>query len=145
MLTSCMCAWVCVCVCVLVAQSCRLLVTPWTVATRLLCPWDPPGINTGVGCHYLLQGSWANEWTLFNLHFPCESGGTNNIFLWELWYRLNDMMYRTYLETAWHSYGLHPWELLLDTVKLQLTYFQAVSSQVFVLCSYFKKKVTSGF
>ena len=24
--------------------------------TRLLCPWDSPGNNTGVGCHFLLQG-----------------------------------------------------------------------------------------
>ena len=24
---------------------------------RLLCPWDFPGKNTGVGCHFLLQGS----------------------------------------------------------------------------------------
>ena len=23
--------------------------------TRLLHPWDPPGKNTGVGCHFLLQ------------------------------------------------------------------------------------------
>ena len=23
---------------------------------RLLCPWDYPGENTGVGCHFLLQG-----------------------------------------------------------------------------------------
>ena len=23
---------------------------------RLLCPWDSPGKNTGVGCHVLLQG-----------------------------------------------------------------------------------------
>ena len=23
--------------------------------TRLLCPWDSPGKNTGVGCHVLLQ------------------------------------------------------------------------------------------
>ena len=23
--------------------------------TRLLCPWDPPGKNSGVGCHFLLQ------------------------------------------------------------------------------------------
>ena len=23
--------------------------------TRLRCPWDPPGKNTGVGCHFLLQ------------------------------------------------------------------------------------------
>ena len=23
---------------------------------RLLCPWDSPGKNSGVGCHFLLQG-----------------------------------------------------------------------------------------
>ena len=23
--------------------------------TRLHCPWDSPGKNTGVGCHFLLQ------------------------------------------------------------------------------------------
>ena len=23
--------------------------------TRLLCPWDSPGRNTGMGCHFLLQ------------------------------------------------------------------------------------------
>ena len=28
--------------------------------SRLLCPWDSLGQNTGVGCHALLQGiSWA--------------------------------------------------------------------------------------
>ena len=36
--------------------SCVLLcVTPWMQPTRLLCPWDSPGKNTGVGCHFLLQ------------------------------------------------------------------------------------------
>ena len=25
--------------------------------TMLLCPWDSPGKNTGVGCHALLQGT----------------------------------------------------------------------------------------
>ena len=39
----------------LVAKSCPTLVTPWTVATRLLCPWNSSGKNTGVGCHFLLQ------------------------------------------------------------------------------------------
>ena len=24
--------------------------------TKLLCPWDSPGKNTGVGCHALLWG-----------------------------------------------------------------------------------------
>ena len=27
----------------------QLFVTLWTVAHRLLCPWDSPGKNTGVG------------------------------------------------------------------------------------------------
>ena len=36
----------------------RLFATPWTVTcTRLLCPWDFLGKNTGVGCHFLLQVS----------------------------------------------------------------------------------------
>ena len=26
-------------------------------SSRLLCPWDSPGNNTGVGSHFLLQGS----------------------------------------------------------------------------------------
>ena len=28
--------------------------SPWG-HTRLPCPWDSPGKNTGVGCHFLLQ------------------------------------------------------------------------------------------
>ena len=28
----------------------------WTVATRLLCPWDFPGKNTGACCHFFLWG-----------------------------------------------------------------------------------------
>ena len=27
---------------------------------RLLCPWDFPGKSTGVGCHFLLQGTLPN-------------------------------------------------------------------------------------
>ena len=33
----------------------RLCATPETAATRLPYPWDSPGKNTGVGCHFLLQ------------------------------------------------------------------------------------------
>ena len=29
-------------------------------SARLLCPWDSPGKNTGVGCHFLLQGNLPN-------------------------------------------------------------------------------------
>ena len=28
---------------------------------RLLCPWDSPGKNIGVGCHALLQGIFLTQ------------------------------------------------------------------------------------
>ena len=34
-------------------QSCPTLCDP--IDGRLLPPWDSPGKNTGVGCHFLLQ------------------------------------------------------------------------------------------
>ena len=33
----------------------RLCATPQTAAHQLPHPWDSPGKNTGVGCHFLLQ------------------------------------------------------------------------------------------
>ena len=33
---------------------------------RLLCPWDSPGKNIGVGCHFLLQGILPTQGS--NLH-----------------------------------------------------------------------------
>ena len=36
---------------------------------RLLCPWDSPGKNTGVGCHALLQGIFLTQG--LNQHLLC--------------------------------------------------------------------------
>ena len=33
----------------------RLCATPQTAAHQAPCPWDSPGKNTGVGCHFLHQ------------------------------------------------------------------------------------------
>ena len=33
----------------------QLFVTPWTLACQVLCPWNSPGKNTGVGCHSFFQ------------------------------------------------------------------------------------------
>ena len=35
---------------------------------RLLCPWDFPSKNTGVGCHFLLQGIFLTQG--LNWHLP---------------------------------------------------------------------------
>ena len=46
--------------CVLTRFSCvQLFATLWT--PRLLCPWDLPGKNTGVGCHAFLQGIFPTQ------------------------------------------------------------------------------------
>ena len=38
--------------------------------TRLLCPWDSPGKNTGMGCHSLLQGIFPIQGLNLGL-LPC--------------------------------------------------------------------------
>ena len=32
-----------------------------TLCDRLLCPWDSPGKNTGVGCHALFHGIFPTQ------------------------------------------------------------------------------------
>ena len=36
-------------------QSCPTLCDPIDSSHQAPCPWDSPGKNTGVGCHFLLQ------------------------------------------------------------------------------------------
>ena len=45
---------------VLVAHV-QLFVTAWTAASRLLCPRDSPGKNTGVGSHSFLQENFLTR------------------------------------------------------------------------------------
>ena len=66
-----------VCLCVL-SQLSRvwLFVTPWTVPPphpRLLCLWNFPGKNTGVGCHFLLEGIFLTQGS--NLCLLCSCTG----------------------------------------------------------------------
>ena len=41
--------------------SCIWLCDPWTIAC-LFCPWNFPGKNAGVGCHFLFQGNLPGSW-----------------------------------------------------------------------------------
>ena len=45
----------------LCAQSCLTLCNPMDCIPPVLCPWDFPGKNTGVGCHFLLQGIFPTQ------------------------------------------------------------------------------------
>ena len=40
-------------------QSCLTLCGPMDHSLPGSCPWDSPGKNTGVGCHFLLQGIFS--------------------------------------------------------------------------------------
>ena len=51
-----------------------LFATPWTVAHQApLLPWNYPGKNTGVGYHFLLQGTFLTEG--LNSHLLCLQTG----------------------------------------------------------------------
>ena len=55
---------VCVCVCVRVRVQSLSPDSLWPHGlqpTRLLCPWDFPGKNTGVDCYSLLQGIFPTQ------------------------------------------------------------------------------------
>ena len=50
----------------LVAQSCPTLWSHGLYPAKLLCPWDFPGKNIGVGCHFFLQGIFSTQGS-----YPC--------------------------------------------------------------------------
>ena len=87
----------------------QLCVTPWTAATRLLCPWDFPGKNTGVGYRFLLQ---------FHVLTIVNSAAMNigaHVFLWmwfsNIWcFSLSDLLY-----SIWHS--LSPRTVVISNVS----------------------------
>ena len=46
--------------CVCTPQLSLVFATYGLQSTRLLCPWNFLSKNTGVGCHFLLQGNLPN-------------------------------------------------------------------------------------
>ena len=56
--------------CVLMCSVVYNSLQPWGLSSdRLLCPWNSPGQNTGVGCHFLLQGIFLTQGS--NLSLLC--------------------------------------------------------------------------
>ena len=56
-----------VCMRVKSLQSCHILRPYELQPARLLCPWNFPGKNTGVGCHALLQGISSTQVLILGL------------------------------------------------------------------------------
>ena len=54
-------------------QSCLSLCDPME-PSRLLCPWNYPEKNTGVDCHFLLQGLFLTGIEQVTLTFPALAG-----------------------------------------------------------------------
>ena len=73
--------------------------------TRILCPWDSLGKNTGVGCHFLLQGIFptqgSNLCLLCLLHWQAGS-----LVTWKSPQYRNEVIYRDLgsLHSFTHSY-----------------------------------------
>ena len=67
----------CVCTCAKPFQSYPTLCEPMDCSqARLLCSWDIPGKNTGVGCCFLPQGSFLTQGlNLCLLHLPALADG----------------------------------------------------------------------
>ena len=65
------------CLRVKLLPPCPTLCDPMDCSPRLLCPWDSPAMNTGVSCHFLLQGIFpiqgSNPCLLCLLHWQADS------------------------------------------------------------------------
>ena len=57
------------------AQLCPTLRPPGLQPTRLLCPWDSLGKNTGVGCHFFLQRIFLTQESNPRLCVSCTDTG----------------------------------------------------------------------
>ena len=100
-------------------------------SARLFCPWDFPGKNTGVGCHFLLQGSsWPRAWTCISCIFCI---GRCILCHWAT-------------REAHHQIFLNPWQQLLyskisTTLSFQAWYANRIVYHVTILVLAFLLRV----
>ena len=85
--------------------SCVQLLWPHGLQpARLLCPWNLPGKNTGMGCHFLLQGI-----------FPTQG---LNLFVWHLAPALSETLYPS--ATLWRNFSMSMFAWVSCSVCLTL-------------------------
>ena len=86
---------VCSC-CFRQAKPCLTIATMWTVTHQLLCPWDFPGKNAGVGYHFLLQGIFPTQrlnscllhWQMDSLSLNHKGSPSFSLLINKMWGRI---------------------------------------------------------
>ena len=116
-----------------VAKSCpTLLWCHGLYPARLLCPWDFPGKNTRVGCHFFFQGIFQTQgsnlrlllWQADSLPL-CHQGSLRSIdWLFNFLYMFKGYTPFTIIIKYWlysPCYTTHPWPYLIpDALYLSL-------------------------
>ena len=91
----------CVCVCVSCSIGSDSLWPHRLYPTRLLCPWDSPSKNTGMGCHSLLQGI-----------FPTKGSDPCLLHCWQILYHLS--------HEGSPQFSIRPWIKHLTALTLSI-------------------------
>ena len=81
-----------------------MLITQWCLTlydSRLLCPWDSPDQNTGVGCHVPFQGVFQTQGSNPNLMSAILAGGFFTIST--TWEALNSVWSSPLCRQNWDS------------------------------------------
>ena len=77
---------------------------------RLLCPWDSPGKNPGVGCHVLLQGIFPTQGLSLGFTAPALAAGFFTISTtWEAPWLGNIILKQETLAHGFPGSGMQEW------------------------------------
>ena len=126
---------------------------------RLLCPWDFPGNNTGIRCHFLLQGTFLTQG--LNTHLlhwqedflPLVSPGMLRVImlLWKLTiplWQFEATYQNKVFPSLWPSWSPHPVNFMiqqLQTVSLCKPYLKDLLCCQSYICFPPKEKTSLYF
>ena len=105
----------CVCVCACVLSHAQLFATHGLQPARLLCPCDFPVKNTGLGCHFLLQGIFPTQGS--NPHLLCLLPCRQILYLLSHQGRPQNMILTLILKHSLYSeYHVNYYKIILDPI-----------------------------
>ena len=124
---------------------------PHGLSARLLCPWNFPGKNTGIGCHFLLR--WIFQ-PRDQTHVSCISCIGRQIFydctIWEartflywiLWFYFESQLYIRFtpviLINIFWSWNI--WRVTLTEIYTDLCYTRSTHGWVILHCVYVRHR-----